>query len=64
MLKGTPGNGGVSLVPFNGLESKVPVSGWAKLDEIKRAVAGGSISVGPATYLGSSHPVTGNHAAA
>lgn len=52
VLKGTLANGGVGLAPFHALESRVPISVQAKVAEIKRGVADGSISVDPANYLG------------
>ena len=52
VLNGTLENGGVGLAPFHGLESRVPISLPAKLDEIKRGIAEGSISVDPASYVG------------
>jgi basic membrane protein A and related proteins len=51
VLEGTVANGGVRLAPFHALEARVPVSVQAELDEIKRGIADGSISVDPATYL-------------
>lgn len=52
VLNGTLENGGVGLAPFHELETRVPFSLRAKLDEIKRGIVEGSISVDPASYLG------------
>jgi basic membrane protein A len=53
ILKGTLENGGVGLAPFYQLGDLVPASLQTKLDEIKADIGDGSISVDPATYLGS-----------
>jgi basic membrane protein A len=49
---GTLANGGVGLAPFYGLGDKVSASLLTQLDEIKRGIANGSISVNPSDYLG------------
>jgi basic membrane protein A len=53
VLEGTLANGGVGLAPFHALESRVPFTLPAKLEEIKSGIAEGSISVDPTSYLGS-----------
>lgn len=52
VLYGTLENGGVGLAPFHGFETSVPFSLPAKLEEIKRGIAEGTISVDPTSYLG------------
>jgi basic membrane protein A and related proteins len=52
VLSGTLANDGVGLAPFHGLESRVPRSVQGKLREIRSGIVDGSISVDPATYLG------------
>jgi len=52
VLHGTLANDGVGLAPFHRLDGQVPYSLRAKLKEIRTGIAEGSISVDPATYLG------------
>jgi basic membrane protein A len=53
VLEGTLANDGVALADFHQLELELPVGIRPKLAEIKRGIVDGSISVDPASYLGS-----------
>ncbi len=48
---GTLANDGVGIAPFHDFDSKVPASLKSKLDDIKKGIIDGSISVDPKTYL-------------
>ena len=52
VLEGTLANGGVKLADFHQLELELPAGIRSKLAEIKRGIVEGSISVDPASYLG------------
>jgi basic membrane protein A len=48
---GTLKNGGVTIAPFHSFDSKVPQALKDKLDELKKGIIDGSISVDPKDYL-------------
>jgi basic membrane protein A and related proteins len=50
VLKGTLANGGVGLAPFYGLGSRIRPALRAELDQIKKDIIKGSLSVDPAAY--------------
>jgi len=50
VLQGTLANGGVGLAPFYGLGGRVPVPVRRQLEQIKRGIVNGSISVDPRSY--------------
>jgi len=50
VLQGTLGNGGVGLAPFYGLGGRVPAPVRRQLEQIKRGIVNGSISVDPRSY--------------
>jgi basic membrane protein A and related proteins len=52
LVEGTLANGGVALADFHQLALELPRGIRLKLAEIKRGIVNGSISVDPATYLG------------
>lgn len=51
-LTGTLANDGVGLAPFYGLANRVPGKLRAELEEIKKGIADGSISLDPRSYAG------------
>jgi basic membrane protein A len=48
---GTLKNDGVGLAPFHEWDSKVPAELKSKIDELKKGIADGSVSVDPKDYL-------------
>ena len=50
VYSGTLDNNGVGIAPFHDFDSKVPADLKSKLDELKKGIIDGSVSVDPKDY--------------